>query len=80
MSTQSQQNQPDKEFRGVSVFSPFVMLIERYARKRRNAVVYKRNIQRDRYTTGPPVEIMNGDGSLTRVIAVDPIPAENTFS
>mmetsp|Transcript_15410 Transcript_15410/g.33658 ORF Transcript_15410/g.33658 Transcript_15410/m.33658 type:complete len:83 (+) Transcript_15410:129-377(+) len=70
----------ETEVRAMTVFSPFVMLIERYARKRRDSVVIKRNVQRDRYTTGPPVEIMNSDGSLTRVISVDPIPAENNFS
>ena len=74
--TRTQEDGPEREYNTV-IFSPFVRLIERYARKRRNTVVYKRAMKRDRYNTGPMMEIKNGDGSITRVIAVEPIPPEN---
>ena len=70
----------ESEFHGVTVFSPFVMLIERYARKRRAAVVKSRTQKRERYNSGEPIEIVNADGSITRVISVVPIPSENSLT
>ncbi|KAL7556477.1 hypothetical protein ACA910_006186 [Epithemia clementina (nom. ined.)] len=85
MSKQDQQQlQPqqerDSEFHNCTVFSPFVMLIERYARKRRAEVVRKRYQKRERYNSGDPLEIVNADGSVTRVISVVPIATSNVMS
>ena len=69
-----QHPQRESEYRGVTIFSPFVVLVEKHAKRRRERVVRRRGAKREQYNTGDPLEIVNADGSVTRVISVVSLP------